>query len=441
MAIRRTLEAFHGRQDPAAVDAAWPHLASPDRVLRSAARIAIEHQPVDQWRERALSEKDPQASITAMIALARASAQDPVHRKPSDPQPDPSRRAEILAALQRIDWKALDEAQRLELLRAYGLTFTRLGPPDAAGASTIIAKLDPHYPATSQTLNSMLSELLIYLQAPTAAAKTVALLAKAPTQEEQLDYAKSLRMLKTGWTMDQRRQYMEWFQKAAGYRGGASFGNFVANIKKEAVAALPPDALAALKPVIEAKPNVASPQAAFASVLKGRTKVKEWNVDDLAPAVARDGLAGRDFDRGRQLFGAVGCFACHRFANEGGAVGPDLTGVAGRFGPRDLLESIILPHKEISDQYAQVAIVRTKGDPVVGRIVNLAGDSLRVMTNMYDPNDLTSVDTKQVKSIRPSKLSPMPEGLLNLLEEDEVLDLMAYLLSGGDRGHKMFAGR
>jgi putative heme-binding domain-containing protein len=139
------------------------------------------------------------------------------------------------------------------------------------------------------------------------------------------------------------------------------------------------------------------------------------------------------------MAGAVGCFACHRFANDGGAVGPDLTGVAGRFQPRDLLESIILPNKEVSDQYQQVVIVMKKGDPVTGRIVNLNGDSYSVMVNMYDPNDLRSVNATQVKEVRPSTLSPMPADLLNLLQEDEILDLMAYLLSGGDRQNKMFA--
>jgi putative heme-binding domain-containing protein len=167
--------------------------------------------------------------------------------------------------------------------------------------------------------------------------------------------------------------------------------------------------------------------------------VKNWTVEDLAPHVAKP-LTGRNYDRGRRMAGAVGCFACHRFGNEGGAVGPDLTDVAGRFSPRDLLESIVLPSKEVSDQYQQVVLVMTKGaTPVTGRIVNLSGNEYRVMDNMYAPGDLKMVDARRVKEVRPSKLSPMPEGLLNLLEQDEVLDLLAYLLSGGDPGNKMFA--
>src|SRR5262249_6503753 len=148
--------------------------------------------------------------------------------------------------------------------------------------------------------------------------------------------------------------------------------------------------------------------------------------------------SGRDFDRGRQMFGAAGCVACHRYNNEGGAIGPDLTGVAGRFHPRDLLESIIVPSKEVSDQYAYTNFILTNGERVTGRIMNLKGDNYMVSPNMYDPNEIVNVDTKQIRKQELSKASPMPEELLFRLKEDEIMDLLAYLLSRGDRGDKMF---
>ena len=150
------------------------------------------------------------------------------------------------------------------------------------------------------------------------------------------------------------------------------------------------------------------------------------------------GLKQRDFDRGRRLFGEAQCFACHRFDNEGGAQGPDLTIVSGRFSVRDLLESILDPSKEISDQYAAVVITTTDGKLVTGRIVNYSGDAMSVMTNMLDPNGLVNVNHKRVESVEKSKVSMMPTGLLDTFKEDEILDLIGYLLSRGDRGHKMF---
>jgi putative heme-binding domain-containing protein len=130
----------------------------------------------------------------------------------------------------------------------------------------------------------------------------------------------------------------------------------------------------------------------------------------------------------------LACFACHRFANEGGAVGPDLTGAGGRFSPRDLLESIIEPSKTVSDLYAPIVITLTDGDTLTGQIVYLGTDTVEVNADMLNPGETTKVERKQIKSIKTSKTSPMPTGLLNSLPEDEIMDLLAYVLSGGKPG-------
>jgi putative heme-binding domain-containing protein len=162
-------------------------------------------------------------------------------------------------------------------------------------------------------------------------------------------------------------------------------------------------------------------------------------LDELLPAVEKGLKAGgRDFDHGRKMFGAARCFACHRFDNEGGSAGPDLTGVAGRFAVRDLLESILDPNKEISDQYAAVEIDTLDGRKVVGRIVNLNGDNIMVNTDMLNPNGIVRVNRGNIDRMKPSKVSMMPTGLLDTLTKDEILDLMAYLLSRGDRTGPMF---
>src|SRR5207253_1054779 len=163
----------------------------------------------------------------------------------------------------------------------------------------------------------------------------------------------------------------------------------------------------------------------------------KYTVEELVPVVER-GLSGRNFDRGRNLFGEAKCFACHRFNNEGGGTGPDLTIVSGRFNARDLLESIIEPSKVVSDQYAAVAITTTDGRVISGRIVNLHGDNITVNTDMLDPNKLVNVNRNLIDKMGASKVSMMPEGLIDSLNREEILDLVAYLYSRGDRNHKMF---
>jgi putative heme-binding domain-containing protein len=432
-ALRHKLEAFHGHPDPAAVATAWPYLKHEDRYIRSAARVAIEHQDPVKWQEQALAEKDGPIAIQALLALVRVRGIDPAHRKPDSLLTDEKLKPLMLEALGRIDWKTLSDEQRLDLLRVYAITFVRLGAPDETQRKQLIALLNPHFPAKDRLLNADLCQLLVYLEAPGVAGKSLALLEAAPTQEEQMEYAKSLRMLKTGWTPEQRKAYFSWFLKAGQFRGGASFSNFMKNIKDDAVTTLTAVEKKELQPILEAKIDTSAPPVAA----KPRPFVKKWTVADLGPIVEK-GLTKRDFDKGRQLFGAAGCFACHRFANEGGAHGPDLTQVSGRFNVRDLLESIVEPSKEISDQYVAVVIALTDGKLVTGRIVNLNDDTMHIMTNMLDPNNLTLVDRKKVDSMENSKISMMPEGLLNTLKEDEILDLMAYLLSRGDRKHAMF---
>ncbi|RPI81258.1 MAG: hypothetical protein EHM42_10910 [Planctomycetaceae bacterium] len=203
-------------------------------------------------------------------------------------------------------------------------------------------------------------------------------------------------------------------------------------MKSDAVATLSPKDQAQLQAILDARPAAPAPIAG-----KPRTLVKKWKLDDLAPQLA-EGLKNRDFDRGRRLFGEANCFTCHRFTTEGGAQGPDLTGAGGRFNPRDLLESIITPSKEVSDQYQAIVIEQNDGKVVTGRIVNYNNDTMIVMTNMLDPNGLVNVNAKNVASIEKSNTSMMPEGLLDTLDQDEVLDLMAYLLSRGERSSTMF---
>ncbi len=419
-ATRKRLETFYARRDPKAVETAWPYLSSADRFLRFAARTVLEFQDPKTWQERALAEKNPVALTHALIGLAR------VGDKALEPR--------VLEALGRVDWSKLTPPQKIDYLRAYQLTFLRMGAPGPEWKGKAGQHLLAFYPARTREVNAELCKLVCYLEVPGAVTRTLALMEKAPTQEEQIEYALALRVVKTGWEGKQREEYFNWFHKAAGYRGGHSFHGFLRNIRRDAVATLSPAERERLKTVLAAEPQPKAPK--FAS--KPRPFVKKWTVDELLPAVEK-GLKRRNFERGRNLFGEAKCFICHRIGSEGGGMGPDLTAVAGRFGPRDLLESILEPSKVVSDQYQAIVVTTNDGRQVTGRIVNLFGDGIQINTDMLDPNQLVTVNRKDIDTIRPSKISMMPEGLIDVLTRDEVLDLVAYLYSGGNRNHAMFA--
>ena len=149
-------------------------------------------------------------------------------------------------------------------------------------------------------------------------------------------------------------------------------------------------------------------------------------------------LRGRDFKNGQKMYAAARCVICHRFNGEGGATGPDLTQVAGRFNLKDLGESIILPSKVIADQYRATSLTTSNGKTYVGRVISETKEKLVVLTDPEDSTKVVELKKSDVEETKPSSVSLMPEKLLAALNENEVLDLLAYLLSRGDPGHAMF---
>jgi putative heme-binding domain-containing protein len=436
VATRRSLEAFHGKQDPKAVVTAWPHLSSEDRYLRAAARTALEHQALAEWQDKALSETNATAQLEALLALARRTGVCPTHAANTSNKSDAKSRDAILAALLKHDYAKLTNDQRMAYVRLTQIVLHRFGNPDDATVAAIIAKLDPAYPADSFELNWLLTETLAYLQAPNTAAKGLALIAAAESQEPEMEYARSLRFLKTGWTPELRTQQLEWFLKAANYKGGASFDKFIEFIRNDTLSTFTDAEKTQLAALIAKKPERKSAIENVGAMFVGRTPTM-WTLEELS-AATQTGMKGRDFDNGRKMFGAAACFACHRYGNAGGMTGPDLTGAGGRYSPHDLLDQIINPSKEINEQFAPIVVTKNDGSIMTGVVVNLSGDGVTLNTDLTDPNQRVNVDRKEVKSIELSKVSPMPPMLLNMLKKEEVLDLLAYVLSSGNKDHAMF---
>jgi putative heme-binding domain-containing protein len=417
--LRRHLEVFHGKQDPRAIDASWPQLDSDDRFLRYAARLAIESQPVQQWRERALAEPKPRAGLQALLALVRCGSK-------SDQEP-------LLNALARWPLDSLDEPLKLDKLRVIELALVRHGRPSDDLVKVAQEKLGRQYPAKSFALNRELSQLLVALNAPDVVTKTVQLLNQADKQEEQIWYANVLREAKGNWMPDQRAQYFAWFQKAGGYRGGNSFTKFIDRIKDQALASVPPPdrpSLAAL---------AITPQSKLPELPKGpaRQFVKNWTVADLAPDLEKV-ARGRNFARGKEIFTSVLCLQCHHFGQEGGNMGPDLTAAANRYSRRDLLEAIVEPSKGISEQYASFVLSKQNGESVVGQVVEENKETVTVVTDAV-AGTRVQIPRGEVKTKEMSPVSLMPPGLINVLSKEEVLDLLAYIESAGNAQAPNFA--
>ena len=446
-AVRHRLESYHrkgaGNSHLAEI---WKNLSHKDRFIRYAARLALEHVPSRMWEKRALTENNPDALIQAAVAFAR--------------QGNKARRTELIHALDRIDIGKLSETQQLGLLRAYALVFIRMGKPDAVTAARIAKRLDPYYPAKSNDLNREYCRVLVSLDSPTVIDKTLKLMKKPDTRKpadirqllarnaryggtiakmmanlpelQNIHYALVLRNMRYGWTLEQRKEYFSWIDKAINRSGGASYRGFINNIRNEALANMSPAERKALKSTVVFTP----PKPADLPKPKGPGR--NWTVADIVKLVGNGGLKERNFANGKRMYAAAKCIVCHRFDGDGGATGPDLTNVAGRFSVKDLSDSLIDPSKVISDQYRAHIIVTTQGKTYTGRIATQANGVITLLTDPEDGRKVVKIKVADIELKKPSKVSMMPKDLLKPLNKDEVLDLVAYMLSRGNPNDPIF---
>jgi len=167
-----------------------------------------------------------------------------------------------------------------------------------------------------------------------------------------------------------------------------------------------------------------------------RKFVKDWQISELVQNSQQLGR-GRSYEDGKQLFRTVGCIQCHRFDNEGGGAGPDLTGVANRRKPREILESIIDPSRKILPEYATTIIATSDGEILVGRVEREDERQviLRTVDSFAKPVRILKDDIEE-RSLSPN--SSMPADIVNTLERHQILDLLAYVIADGKSDHKTF---
>lgn len=409
-ALRRKLESFHGQADPAAIDFVWPHLGSNDPWLRNAARVALEAQPVTKWQSRALAESDPATAATVLVALARVG--------------DSSVQTQLLERLASFAWSELNPDVQVALVRTLQLSLLRQGRPSADEIASLVKIWESRYPASDTRVNQLLCELLVALESSQVVTKTLPLIANAKTQEEKIHYLFTLRHVQAPWKPAERQLYFRWLGESDGFQGARYVPLSMGFIKADALAKLSEKEAELYRPLLE-PPVVETTGVAEAGE---RPFVREWTVDALIGSLDDVGR-NRDLARGQAMFTAAACIKCHRFAGQGKLVGPDLSGVARRFGRRDLLESILFPSKVIDDKYRNVILATDDGRVLTGSLLSDDGETIQLSTDPTQPSKTVAVKKANIESQQHSLSSPMPTGTLNTLSKEEILDLLAYLES------------
>jgi len=189
-------------------------------------------------------------------------------------------------------------------------------------------------------------------------------------------------------------------------------------------------------------PGTAMPANGTTGQGVGMTNEEIWQVITYLRSVevkAPAKLLG-DAAHGKQLFyGDANCSGCHIVQGKGGRLGPDLTSVAGIRTPEYIIDSVRNPSrrlaqglleatKEFPQEYETVTVVTNDGKEIKGVTLNEDGFSVQLM----DPSErIYTFEKDQLRSFSKSRNSMMPAYDSSLLNDKDLDDIVAYLLSVG----------
>lgn len=155
-------------------------------------------------------------------------------------------------------------------------------------------------------------------------------------------------------------------------------------------------------------------------------------VERFRAAAQRQGLA----EHGKQVYGKV-CANCHKLADVGFSVGPDLAALTSRT-PESLLVAILDPNVDVDARYLNYIAIREDGKSLTGMLVDETSTSLTIVEQGDKRHTLLRTELDQ---LRGTGKSLMPEGLEKDLSMEDLSDLLAYLMSIGPRPKELEGNR
>jgi putative heme-binding domain-containing protein len=156
--------------------------------------------------------------------------------------------------------------------------------------------------------------------------------------------------------------------------------------------------------------------------LRASDAEKKKLTDELREKLTSEVLAKADLAAGRRVYQSV-CASCHLLYGEGGKLGPDLTG-SGRAQLDYLLENVVDPSAVVSAEYRMTNLMLKDGRTLSGVV---AATSEKTLTLRQLTEEIT-LPRSAIKKRQDFSQSIMPEGLLTNLSDEQVRDLIAYLM-------------
>lgn len=159
--------------------------------------------------------------------------------------------------------------------------------------------------------------------------------------------------------------------------------------------------------------------------------VREWSIEDFpdVPAELKE-ESDEVIARGMTAFVRARCSQCHMISGHGVNLGPKLTESVKKLKGRELLRHILEPSLTIHEDFQAQQFLLLDGRVITGVVMQETDDDLQVATSLLTPGTLTQVRRSQIEERLPLRTSPMPEGLLNTLTKEQILDLLAFVERG-----------
>ena len=155
--------------------------------------------------------------------------------------------------------------------------------------------------------------------------------------------------------------------------------------------------------------------------VKPLSQDKETLIAQFRAKATPEALEKADASRGRVVYQNL-CGACHLMYGEGGIIGPDLTG-SNRADLNYLLLNVFDPSGDIPDAYKMVTITTKNGQVLAGTVTE--EDANKVVLNMIGQK--STIAKRDIEKRDVSEFSMMPEGQMQTLNDEQVLDLFKYL--------------
>ena len=149
---------------------------------------------------------------------------------------------------------------------------------------------------------------------------------------------------------------------------------------------------------------------------------REEQISQLRTQLTPSFLSEANLEQGQALF-EKNCASCHVMHGTGGRIGPDLTG-SDRRNLNYLLENIIAPSSVVAQTFQTSIILLEDGRLLTGVVTEQNDRTLKLQTK----EELLTIDRRTIEESKRTKLSLMPDGLLDPMTPEQKRDLFAFLM-------------